>query len=88
MADSVYKKYRKLRILKLSEPKSTVSIISAERRIDMRDDFERYLEEQLKDPAFRKEYEALELEYTIIACMIDVCTSKGLTHQNCPEQYK
>ena len=54
----------------------------------MRDDFERYLEEQLKDPEFRKEYEALELEYTIIACMIDVCTSKGLTHQNCPEQYK
>ncbi len=44
------------------EPKSTVPIISAERRIDMRDDFERYLEEQLKDPEFRKEYEALEPE--------------------------
>jgi len=61
--------------------KSTVPIISAERRIDMRDDFERYLEEQLKDPEFRKEYEALEPEYTIMQAMIDARTSKGLTQK-------
>ena len=61
--------------------KSTVPIISAERRIDMRDDFERYLEEQLKDPEFRKKYEALEPEYTIMQAMIDARTSKGLTQK-------
>ena len=47
----------------------------------MRDDFERYLEEQLKDPEFRKEYEALEPEYTIMQAMIDARTSKGLTQK-------
>ena len=47
----------------------------------MRDDFERYLEEQLKDPEFRKEYEALEPEYMIMQAMIDARTSKGLTQK-------
>ena len=32
----------------------------------MKDDFEKYLEEQLKDKEFRKEWEALEPEYTIM----------------------
>lgn len=44
----------------------------------MRDDFEEYLEEHLKDPEFRKEYEALESEYTIIQATIDARKSKGL----------
>ena len=61
--------------------KNAKLIISAKRRIDMRDDFERYLEEQLKDPEFRKEYEALEPEYTIMQAIIDVRTSKGLTQK-------
>ena len=50
----------------------------------MRDDFERYLEEQLKDPEFckeYKEYEALEPEYTIMQAIIDARTSKGLTQK-------
>ena len=46
----------------------------------MRDDFERYLEEQLKDPEFRKEYEALEPEYTIMQAMIDARKLAGITN--------
>lgn len=61
--------------------KNAKLIISAERRIDMRDDFEEYLEEQLKDLEFRKEYEALEPDYTIMQAIIDARKSKGLTQK-------
>ena len=46
----------------------------------MKDDFEKYLEEQLKDKEFRKQWEALEPEYTIMKAMFDARTSMGLTH--------
>lgn len=32
----------------------------------MKDDFEKYLEEKLKDPEFKKEYDKLEYEYFLI----------------------
>ena len=47
----------------------------------MKDDFEKYLEEQLKDKEFRKEWEALEPEYTIMKAMFDARTSMGLTQK-------
>ena len=37
----------------------------------MKDDFQRYLDKQLEDPAFRKEWEALEPEYAIMQALID-----------------
>lgn len=47
----------------------------------MKDDFERMLEEQLKDKEFRKEWEALNPEYTIMKAMIEARTSQGLTQK-------
>ena len=40
------------------------------------------LEEQLKDDEFRKEYEALEPEFSIMQAMIDARISKGLTRSS------
>lgn len=45
------------------------------------DDFEKYLQEQLKDEEFRKEWEALNPEYTIMKAMIEARTSQGLTQK-------
>ena len=42
----------------------------------MKDDYERLLDEQLKNDEFRKEWEALEPEYTIMKAMIDARTSQ------------
>jgi transcriptional regulator with XRE-family HTH domain len=47
----------------------------------VKDDFEKYLEEQLKDKEFRKEWEALEPEYTIMKAMFEARTSMGLTQK-------
>jgi predicted transcriptional regulator len=45
------------------------------------DDFEKYLEEQLKRPDFKKEYDALEEEYQMISSLIAARKEKGLTQQ-------
>ena len=47
----------------------------------MKDDFDKYLEEQLKNKEFRKEWEALQPEYTIMKAMIEARTSQGLTQK-------
>lgn len=44
-------------------------------------DFNKLLSEQMKDPEFRKEYEALEPEFTIKRAMIDARKAKGLTQK-------
>ncbi len=43
--------------------------------------FNDFLAEQMKDEEFRKEYEALEPEFTIMQAMIDARTSEGLTQK-------
>lgn len=45
------------------------------------DDFEKYLNEQLKRPEFKKEWDALEQQYTIIQAVIDTIKSKHMTQQ-------
>lgn len=40
------------------------------RRIKMTN-FDKYLKEQLENPEFKKEYDALEPEYAVIQAMID-----------------
>lgn len=47
----------------------------------MKDDFRRYLDQQLKDEEFRKEYEALEPEYIIMKAMLDARKEEGLTQK-------
>lgn len=44
-------------------------------------DFNKLLAEQMKAPEFRKEYEALEPEFTIKRAMIDARKANGLTQK-------
>ena len=48
--------------------------------------FNAYLKEQLKDPEFRKEYEALEPEFAIIQAMINARRSTGVTQKQLAER--
>ena len=43
--------------------------------------FKDFVDEQMKDEAFRKEYEALEPEFAIRQAMIDARISEGLTQR-------
>lgn len=47
--------------------------------------FDEFLEEQLKDPEFRSEYEALEPEFAIVQAMIDARRQTGLTQKQLAE---
>ncbi len=48
--------------------------------------FRDFLEERLKDPNFRREYEALELETAIIRALIDARENSGITKQQLSEK--
>jgi len=49
-------------------------------------DFNDFLEEQLKDPEIKVEYEALEAEFSIIQAMIDARKNSGLTQKQLSER--
>lgn len=44
-------------------------------------DFKDYLNEQMKDPEFKAEYDALEPEFAVIQAMIDARRLKGITQK-------
>ena len=48
--------------------------------------WDKFLEEQLKDPEFKAEYDALEPEFAIIQAMIDARSSAGLTQKHLSER--
>lgn len=48
-------------------------------------DFDEFLEEQLKDPEFRAEWDALEPEFAIVQAMIDAREEAGMTQQKLSE---
>nr|MBQ6242049.1 helix-turn-helix transcriptional regulator [Lachnospiraceae bacterium] len=48
--------------------------------------FNDYLEEQLRDPEFRKEYEALQPERAVIRALIDARRRAGLTQKELSER--
>ena len=50
------------------------------------DDFDKLLDDQLKDPEFRAEYEALEPEFAIVQAMIDARRKTGLTQKQLAER--
>ena len=52
----------------------------------MNQKFDEFLEEQLQDPEFRKEYEALQPERAVIQAMIDARKSSGLTQKELSER--
>ena len=45
----------------------------------MKDDFQRYLDKQLENAEFRKEWESLEPEYAIMQALIDARNEAGIT---------
>ena len=52
----------------------------------MSTNFKDYLKEQLQDPAFKAEYDALEPEYAIMQAMIDARKASGLTQKELAER--
>lgn len=52
----------------------------------MYDDFDRLLEENMKNPEFKKEYEALETEFNIIQAIIDARKANNLTQKQLAER--
>ncbi len=52
----------------------------------MRDDFDRLLEKHMKNPEFKKEYEALEPEFNIIQAIIDARKASRITQKELAEK--
>lgn len=52
----------------------------------MTSSFDEFLNEQLKDPKFRDEYEALQPDYAIVQALIDARRFKGLTKKDISER--
>ena len=52
----------------------------------MSNKFNDFLQEQLQDPEFRKEYEALQPEHAIIQAIIDARKTAGLTQKELSER--
>lgn len=52
----------------------------------MAQEFDNYLKKQLNVPEFKKEYEALEPEFSIIQAMIDARKASGLTQKQLSER--
>lgn len=50
------------------------------------DDYTRLLNESLKDPEFRKEWDALEPEYQEMKAMIDASLESGMTQKQLSEK--
>ena len=48
--------------------------------------FNDYLNDQLKDPVFKKEWDALEPEFSIMQAMIDARRTSGLTQKQLSER--
>jgi len=49
-------------------------------------EFKEFLDEQLKDPEFRAEWDALEPEFAIIQAMINARTDSGMTQKQLSER--
>ncbi len=49
-------------------------------------EFKEILAEQMKDEEFRREYEALEPEFTIMQAMIDARIAEGMTQKELSER--
>lgn len=49
-------------------------------------DFRKYLDEQLKDPEFKKEWDALQPEYAVVQAIIDARAQSGMTQKQLAEK--
>lgn len=48
-------------------------------------DFRKFVSEQLKDPDFKKEYDSLEPEFTIVQAIIDARKNSGMSQKELSE---
>ena len=48
--------------------------------------FKEYLKEQMSDPAFKQEWDALEPEFSIVQALIDARKESGLTQKQLSER--
>lgn len=48
--------------------------------------FDEYLEEQLKNPEFKKEYDALEPEFAVIRAILEARKDAGITQKELSER--
>ena len=48
--------------------------------------FDKYFDEKMKDPEFKKEYDALDPEFEIIEAMIEARKASGLTQKQLSEK--
>ena len=48
--------------------------------------FDKYLEEQLKNPEFKKEYDALEPEFAVIRAILEARKEAGITQKELSER--
>ena len=48
--------------------------------------FDEYLAEQMKDPEFKAEYDALEPEFAVVSAMIEARKTSGLTQKELAEK--
>ena len=48
--------------------------------------YDKFIEEQMKDPAFRKEWEALQPEMAIVRAMINAREKSGMTQKELSEK--
>ena len=61
-----------------------MSKFEKERQRKMSTKFNDFLKEQLQDPEFQKEYEALQPEHAIMQAIIDARKLSGLTQKSFP----
>lgn len=52
----------------------------------MYDDFDRMLEKEMQNPEFKKAYESLEPEYTVMQTLIDARKLKNMTQKQLADQ--
>ncbi len=50
------------------------------------DDMQKYLDEQLENPEFKKEYDTLEPEFALIRAILDARREKGITQKELSER--
>jgi DNA-binding XRE family transcriptional regulator len=55
-------------------------------KMRVKDEFDDFLEEQLKDPEFKTEYDALEPEFAIVHAMIVARKKSGITQKELAEK--
>lgn len=86
LTNGFIKKTQKTPAGEIEKAKNIAAIICGEWRWWMAKTFDDFLQEQLQNPEFREEYEALQPERAIIQAIIDARQQSGLTQKELSER--